>query len=65
MNWPTSFPQILWVQRKCPVCAATRFDTGWHPFTGKLLQIFGLRQVRCVGCSRRYYWFIKRAQCNE
>jgi hypothetical protein len=65
MQWPASLPRILWVQRKCPACAATRFNTGGRPFTEKMLHTFGLRRVRCAACSRQYYWFIGRERCNE
>ncbi len=65
MLWPEFLPRILWLHRRCPKCASTRFSTGGRLLRERLLHVVGMRQVRCAGCSRQYYWFISRVGWDE
>lgn len=56
-NLRSWLPQVLWPQRKCPVCTSVDFKPAEVRSYDGLLSMFALRPVRCMFCWRRYYWF--------
>jgi hypothetical protein len=59
MLWPQYLPRLISLNRRCVDCSCIQFDAGERPTFDRVLRVFALRQVRCSGCRRRYYWFIR------
>jgi len=58
-GWFGRLPQVLWIQRQCPLCSSIRFEQAEPGSLDGPLGVLMLHPVRCVNCWRRYYWFEK------